>query len=131
MKTIYPDPEKIIEFNILTLNLLRIKKADKAEVLSYKKLIDISEECKSIDGDIYDKAVYLLKALVRRHAFASGNRRTAFIVTKEFLHNNDAKFGIKDDQKYAKVMIGIRENYYSDSEIKKWINNGEIREFRR
>ena len=109
-KIIYPDTEKIIKYNLLVLNTHKAKKADKAEVLSYQKLADLIDDCERLDGDIYDKAVYLLKQIVKKHAFASGNRRTAFIVTKHFLLENNANFKIKEDPAYARVMIGIREN---------------------
>ena len=131
LKTIYLTCEEIIEYNILVLNILKAKKGDKADVLSYQKLKCIIEKCKMLDGDIYDKAVLLLKLLIQGHPFASGNRRTAFIVTKEFLIKNKTEFRVKDEPKYAKVMVGIRENFYSDLEIKEWLKNGEIREFKR
>ena len=130
-KIIYPNPEKIIEYNLLVLNIIYAKKADKPELISKSKLIDVIEECKNFKGDIYDKAVILLKGLIQKHPFASGNRRTAFIVTKDFLLANKVKFGIKDDPKQAKVMIGIREGFYTDNEIKEWIKNGKIKEFER
>ena len=128
---IYPTPERIAEYNLFALTVIEAKKGDKAEVLSYQKITDIVEGCKNLEGDIYDKAVFLMKSLVQKHPFASGNRRTAFIVTKEFLIDNHAKFNILDDPSNAKVMIGIREGYYTDPEIKEWIRNGGIREFRR
>ena len=83
------------------------------------------------EGNIYDKAVILLKGLIQKHPFASGNRRTAFIVTKDFIISNNEKFKIKDDPKYAKVMLGIREGYYQDKEIMGWIKDGKIRQFKR
>lgn len=73
----------------------------------------------------------MLKQLIQKHPFASGNRRTAFIVIKDFLVSNGFKFGVKDDPRYARVMQGIRENFYSDSEIKEWLKNGKIRKFER
>lgn len=97
MKIIYPSPEKIIEHNLLVLNILKVKKADKAEVLSYQKLVKITEGCESLEGGIYDKAIYLLKNIIQKHTFASGNRRTAFITTKYFLHHNKAVLKIKDE----------------------------------
>ncbi len=127
----YPTPERIEEYNLLVLAFIQAKKADKAEILSYKKLTDIVEECKKLKGDIYDKAVFLLKATIQKHAFASGNRRTAFVVAKDFLMKNHATFKIKDDPAHARVMLGIRENFYTDLEIKEWIKYGKIREFRR
>lgn len=123
--------QEIIEFNILSLNLIKTKKADKNEVLSYKKIQSIVTGCIQLNGDIYDKAVYLLKNTIKNHVFASGNRRTAFIITKHFLLLNGGEFNIKDEPEYAKIMTGIRENYYDDNEIKNWIKYGEIREFKR
>jgi len=128
---IYPTPEKIIEYNLLAVSLIRVKKADKAEVLSKARLENVIEECKKFEGNVYDKATVLLRGIAKSHAFASGNRRTAFITTKAFLTENDAKFNIKDDPSQAKVLTGIREGYYSNEEIREWIENGKIREFKR
>ncbi|MBI2659631.1 type II toxin-antitoxin system death-on-curing family toxin [Candidatus Woesearchaeota archaeon] len=108
VKIIYPTPEKIIEYNLLVLNLIKVKKADSPKVLSRNKITEAIEECKKIKGDIYNKAACLMESLVQKHPFASGNRRTAFIVTKDFLISNKAKFNIKDDPKYARVMVGVR-----------------------
>jgi hypothetical protein len=118
----YPSIEKIIEYNIMVLHLIKVKKADKPEVRSRQKISEVIEECKTINGGIYDKATVLLKGLTQKHPFASGNRRTAF---------NSKKFRIQDNPKYARVMVGIREGYYLDTEIKEWIKNGKIREFKR
>lgn len=130
-KIIYPTPEKIIEYNLLVLSVIKVKKSDKADVLSYQRILNCVEGCKNAEGDVYDKAVYLMKCLIQQHPFASGNRRTAFIVTKDFLLKNKAKFKVKDDPKYARVMLGIRENFYKDEEIKEWLKTGDIREFKR
>ena len=130
-KIIYPVPEVIIEYNFLVSELIKVKKADQPKVLSHYKIVEVIEECKSLDGDIYEKAASLLRGLVKKHPFASGNRRTAFISTKDFLISNGFKFEIKDDPSYAKVMQGIREDYYSLEEIKGWIKNGQIKEFKR
>jgi death-on-curing family protein len=127
----YPTAEKIIEFNVLALIIIKAKKADSAEVLSKSKILMLLDECETKEGDIYDKALVLLKGIIQKHPFASGNRRTAFITMKYFLLNNSANFGIKDDPTNAEVMQGIRERYYSDVELKEWIKNGKIREFKR
>ena len=127
----YPSIEKIVEYNIMVLHLIKVKKADKPEVLSRQRISEVIEDCKTTNGGVYDKATVLLKGLTQKHPFASGNRRTAFIVTKEFILQNSKRFRIQDDPKYASVMLGIREGYYSDTEIKEWIKNGKIREFKR
>ena len=127
----YPTIEKIIEYNLLMLTVLKVKKADKAAVLSRSKIEDVLEECKRTKGDVYDKAVVLLKGLIQRHAFASGNRRTAFVATKHFLRLNKVKLFVRDNPKQARAMIGIREGFYTHEEIKGWIKNGKIKEFKR
>jgi len=127
----YSTTERIIEYNLLILNIIKVKKADKAKVLNYITIVNIVEGCKKLKGNTYEKAVFLLKGIIQKHPFASGNRRTAFVVTKEFVLNNNAKFNIKDDPKQASIMLGIRENYYTDLEIKEWIKNGKIRKFKR
>ena len=128
---IYPTKDKIIELNFLVLTLIKVKKADTAEVLSPFKISKTIDECKDYEGDLYDKGAVLMREIVKGHAFASGNRRTAFITTKYFIKENNGKFKIKDDPDYARVMLGIRENYYSHDEIKNLIKKGEIRPFKR
>ncbi len=127
----YPSVERIIEYNVLSLTAIKVKKADKAELLSISKLNEIVRETENAEKDIYDKAIVLLKGLVKKHPFASGNRRTAFIVTKDFLLTNNGKFNVKDNPENAKAMQGIREDYYTDEEIKEWIKNGKIKKFKR
>jgi death on curing protein len=130
-KLIYPSEDKVIENNFLILQIIKVKKADQSKVLSHSKIREIIEECENNKGDIYDKAVILLRGLIKKHPFSSGNRRTAFVTTKEFVLNNNHSFKIKDDPSYARTMLGIREDFYSDDELKYWIKNGKIREFER
>ena len=128
---LYPTVEKVIEYNVLALKLIKVKRADQPKILSHQKIVGIIEETKDSEGDIYDKAVVLLKGLIQKHPFASGNRRTAFIVAKEFLLSNQKAFNIEDNPTQARAMQGIRENYYTNDEIKEWIKHGKIREFKR
>jgi len=127
----YPTAERIIEYKVLALTLIKIKKADRPAVLSSARLDLTIKNCKELKGDLYEKAVCLLKGIIQLHPFTSGNRRTAFIVVKGFLEENGGKFNIEDDPQQAKVMLGIRENYYTDNEIKEWIKHGKIKEFKR
>ena len=127
----YPTAEKIIEYNVLALKLIKVKRADQPKILNNQRIISIIDETKNTEGDIYDKAVVLLKGLIQQHPFASGNRRTAFIVTKEFLISNHKAFNVGDNPAQARAMQGIRENYYTNEEVKGWIKHGKIREFKR
>lgn len=127
----YPSVDKIVEFNLLILNVIKVKKSDSPKVLSREKISSIVEASRKTKGDLYDKAVVLLRGIIQKHPFASGNRRTAFIVAKYFLVMNNRRLGVKDNPKNAKVMLGIREGYYSNAEIKEWLKNGKIKEFKR
>ena len=91
----------------------------------------VLNSCRNMEGDIFGKAAVLLRGLVQAHAFASGNRRTAFLVTKYFLVMNNRRLGVRDNPENANVLLGIREHYYSDDEIREWIQHGEIKEFKR
>ncbi len=127
----YPSVERIIEFNILAITLIRVKKADKAEVLNKPALFTIIRKCEDFEGDLYDKAAVLLKELVQKHVFASANRRTAFLTVKDFVLSNKGKLKIPNDIKQVPVMQGIREGFYTHEEIRAWIKNGKIKEFKR
>ncbi|MBI3034361.1 Fic family protein [Candidatus Woesearchaeota archaeon] len=82
------------------------------------------------EGDIFDKAVTLLKGLIQAHPFESGNRRTAYVVAESFIKLNGGN-SKSDNGKNARTLQGIREGYYTDAEIRKWFIKGEIREFKR
>jgi prophage maintenance system killer protein len=68
--------------------------------------------------------------LIQAHPFASGNRRTAFVVVENFILHNGERPKVNKDAS-ASVLQGIREDYYNDDEIKKWLKGGTIREFKR
>jgi len=127
----YLTEDAIININKVAIILFEIKKADKHELLSYSKLCNALNVCKTYSGDCYDKAVILLQQLTKSHPFASGNRRTAMLATIIFLRLNDRKVYIKDTPYNSRTMIGVRENYYSFNEIKNWLKNGKIKEFKR
>lgn len=56
-KIVYPIPEKIVEYNILVLNTIKVKKADKAEVLNRYAILHIISDCKKLEGSIYDNMI--------------------------------------------------------------------------
>ena len=127
----YPTVDRVIELNILSLKLLPVKRGDKARILNVIKISKIISDCENLDGDLYAKAALLLLKLVREHPFASGNRRTAFLATKDFIHSNEGDFKISNDAGQAIILLGIREGYYTDAEIQEWIKHGKIRKFKR
>lgn len=127
---IYPSLKDIIETNKRLLADIKIKRADKHEVLARTKIEKAIKVTKEIKGDIYDKASELLKQLIQAHPFASGNRRTAFIVSENFLISNGRASSVGDNFE-AYILQGIRENYYTNKDIKNWLIYGKIHRFKR
>jgi death-on-curing family protein len=85
--------------NELVLSEIKVRKADRPQVLSRTKLDRISTNARETEGDTYDKATALIVGLVRGHPFASGNRRTAFVATRLFLEQNGEKMKVEHDPK--------------------------------
>ena len=128
---VYPTIDEIQYYNTIAIEMFRKSKSDQAKTISVSYIQKTIDKTKKNPGDIYDKAARLLIELTRIHAFESGNKRTAFLSTKKFVLKNEGKFNIPDTIDNVKVMIGIRENYYSQNEIKEWIMNGKIKKFER
>ncbi|MBS3102584.1 type II toxin-antitoxin system death-on-curing family toxin [Candidatus Woesearchaeota archaeon] len=119
----YPTVEEIIATNKKVLEIHRAKKADKHELLGTKHQIqEIIDKSKRKKGDIYIKSAVLLKELTISHLFASGNRRTAYLVTNDFVYKNQKK-DIEKTEKEVEIFKKIRYRDISDEELAKWIKN--------
>ncbi len=128
---VYPTVDEIQYYNTIAIEMFRKSKSDQAKTISDSYIQKAIDKVKKNPGDIYDKAARLIIELTRIHAFESGNKRTAFLSTKKFVIKNEGKFNILDTINNVKIMIGIRENYYSQNEVKEWIMNGKIKKFER
>ena len=120
--------QQIILLNKKAVSVLRVKKADSFKVLSYAKLKSVVASYKKASGDVLDKSVILLKGLLQEHVFASANRRTAIVALITFTKLNGVGIVLHFE---PRVIQGIREGYYSDEEIKQWLQGCEIHEFKR
>jgi len=127
---IYPSAEDIIVMNQKVLKDVKVKRADAHKVLSRLKIETTLRHAEDAKGDVFDKAAVLLKGLIQAHPFASGNRRTAYASTLNFIDLNGER-AKSDKGENAKVLQGIREGYYSHSDIRVWLETGEIHEFKR
>lgn len=127
----YLNEENLIELNKDAIRLFEIKKADRYELLSNLKLMKIVAVCIKSEGNFYDKAIELIIAIIKKHAFASGNRRTALLAVLLFAKINNQNIYIKDKPYNSRVMLGIREDYYTKLELKEWLKNGKIKDFKR
>lgn len=119
----YPTVEEIIITNKKVLEIHRAKRADKHELLGTKHQIqEIIDKTKRKKGDIYIKSAVLLRELTISHLFASGNRRTAYLVTNDFIYKNKKK-DIEKTKKDIEIFKKIRYREISDEELTKWIKN--------
>lgn len=124
----YLSVEELIESNSRVLSEINVRKADRHEVLSRATLTWILGEVEKLPGDIFDKATVLLAELVRKHCFGSGNKRTAYAATHLFLKANGKELNAVQN---PRILIGIREGFYNNDEIKNWLMGHAIREFTR
>jgi len=131
VEVIYPTVEEIQYNNIIAIEMFRRSKHDQAKTINVSFLQKVIDVVKAAPEDMYDKAALLLLELTRIHAFESGNKRTAFLTTKNFVITNGERFRIPDKENNVKIMISIRENYYTQKEIKEWIKHGKIKTFKR
>ena len=131
VKIKYPSPEDLISYNKMVLENIKVKKADQPKILSYARLIESIKSSRISKGNIYHKASVLLENLVRKHPFASGNRRTALASTIKFLLDNNKGVKIRNEATFARVLTGVREGFYSRKETSYWLKNGKIRKFER
>lgn len=124
----YPTKESIINVNKL-VNLMSSMKADAYKLLRDEGFIDvIIDKVKGMEGDVYDKAAVLLDSLVKTHGFASGNKRTGFLVTAYFIKKNGEKARFDNFDKVEKVLRNIR--LYDIKEITEWLRIGDIDEIK-
>ena len=115
---VYPTVDEIQYHNTIAIEMFRKSKRDQTKTISTSYIQTAIDKTKMNSGDIYDKAARLLIELTRIHAFESGNKRTAFL-TPKFILKNEGIFNIPDTVNNVKVMIGIRENYYSSRRNKR------------
>ncbi len=131
MALVCPDASVIIAFNRVILEQYPIKKADRHEVLSHAKINFVVYDVLNNGKEVYQAASILLHGIVCKHAFASGNKRTGFFLTRAFIERNGGVFCIQEagDETNRKILTGIREGFYSLDEIERWLKDGKIKEF--
>jgi len=131
MKIKYPTIDDLIFINKRIIETTKVTKAEKHGLLANVKVLEnIIKEVEKTKGSIYNKATVLLTELVQKHPFESGNRRTAFIATLDFLEVNKVKVNLNTG-KVENILRGTREGFYNLKEISNWLKGGDIREFKR
>ena len=125
---VYPTANSIKTMNEI-VNLTSTKKADSFKMLRADEFLEnIIQEVRDTGGDVYDKAAVLLRRIIVTHVFASGNKRTGFIVSAYFIEENGGRILFKDIDKLESILRNIR--LYSEKEISNWLRSGDIDESR-
>ncbi len=84
------------------------------------------EEAEKLSGK-YQQAAFLLRKLITEHIFEDGNKRTAWVTTREYLQSVDRRPAETGDR-VPRILRRIRR--YEIEEIAEWLETGEIDEDR-
>ncbi len=68
----------------------------------------------------------MLRGFIITHGFASGNKRTAFIVTTYFITKNSGKVRFKNFDEVERIVRNIR--IYAVEDTAQWLRKGDIDE---
>jgi len=118
----YPTSEHIVEVNKQLVESMKITKAESHKLLRPVSNLDsIIKKIRRVKGSIYNKASILLVDLVRYHVFASGNRRTAFSITRQFIWRNLGEAPMPSINEAESFLMGIREGRYSYRDTEAWL----------
>lgn len=85
-------------------------------------LRDILSGAREYD-DIYLRAAHLLRKLITSHIFEDGNKRTAWVVTREYLDRYDIEPAVRSEE-VERVLRRIRR--YDIDEIAAWLDAGDL-----
>ena len=89
-------------------------------------LREVLVEAENVEG-FYRRAAFLLRKLITEHVFRDGNKRTAWIVTLEYLESN----GIQPAEMGDRVPLILRRiRRYELDEVARWLESGDIDENR-
>lgn len=76
---------------------------------------------KELYPTIWIKAAYIMQKITKKHIFADGNKRTAYIATKLFLMKNGYHFVVTKEEGIA-LMLGITTQNDTDKVMLKVAN---------
>jgi len=87
-------------------------------------LTRIIKATREYDGDIYQKAAFLLRELITAHVFEDGQHRTGFMVAAVFLRENGESLHCADYRQARSFLKSIR--MYNVDQIAEWLRHGCI-----
>jgi len=121
----YPSVLDAKRANKVAIENFRATKSERFEVLSHDKLNNALERCKKKPGSVEKRAVCLLKSVSDAHAFASGNRRTSYILMNEFLWKNKGYMIAKKKEYTSQLFKELRRRDVKEKEILNWYKHNE------
>ena len=71
-------------------------------------------------SDIFDAVAAMTHSLIKNHAFADGNKRTAANICEAQLEADGYSLRVNDDEFYA-VIMGIAQDKISVEEFARWL----------
>ncbi|MFN7706142.1 MAG: type II toxin-antitoxin system death-on-curing family toxin [Chryseotalea sp.] len=85
----------------------------------------ISRPFQTFDGQelyphVFDKAAAIFESLITNHPFIDGNKRTAYVLMRLFLKNNQFDIYANEEEKYQFVIQAASGELRFD-QIKSWI----------
>lgn len=122
MKIKYPSVDDVVEANRKAIELLRVTKAERHELIKSRKAIELAiDTAKKYEGSLKSKAAVLLNEINIGHFFGSANKRTSFIVAADFLLANEGVIPLKKKED-VRFLIDIREGKKTIEEIERWLH---------
>ena len=131
--TVYLTEKQIAKIN--TLVIQRYSPKEQIKTISPSALnmiVNLPEQFvfgKPLYPSIFDKATILFVQLIKKHVFASANKRTAFYVLVKFLRLNGYHFAVTLEEA-VEMCVRIKVESLSEENLKsysKWVSEHSFR----
>ena len=131
--TVYLTEKQIAKIN--TLVIQRYSPKERIKTISPSALnmiVNLPEQFvfgKPLYPSIFDKATILFVQLIKKHVFASANKRTAFYVLVKFLRLNGYHFAVTLEEA-VEMCVRIKVESLSEENLKsysKWVSEHSFR----
>lgn len=121
-----PTPDEIIATHDEIVDAYDLTHDDVNVVAPRLKLRRLLEDVADHD-DTYGRAAQLLRDLVTSHYFEDGNKRTAWMTTRDYLDRLD-EHPAETGDRVPHILRRVRR--YDDDELAEWLRTGDIDETR-
>jgi len=118
----YPSVDDAKQANKVAVTTFKATKSEQFKVLSERKINEAIDRCKKRRGSVETKSACILKNFSDKnlHSFASGNRRTAYILMNQFLWKNKGYAIAKKKEYTSELFKELRRRDIPEKEILRW-----------